>query len=303
MAYYSGQVSSYQELKDVLMNACIQHGWNQNDQILNKDSMFFKFRVSNVNGYPDGIGLLVKGGTSSSNFSSPEVRLGSIGSSTDAPYPTKVAFPVDYRIHIFENEVFLIIKYNLDKFMHVAFGYDPVTHAIFLSASTRQYTASFDSFYLTSSGGGSQYNEYAAGGGFFWDSANMGWNNTKNTVLFDGDWSANGGVFQSQVGFVSAMPSYSVLINRQPSNWSNEAVLLPINIYKTELSKKVKHIAFVENARYTRLDYYDPEQIIELGNVRWKIYPFHFKNINARNGGDGINHSGTLGWAIRYDGP
>lgn len=303
MAYYDGQASSYQELQDVLVNACIAQGWSWGNQVLNKENMFFRLRTSIANGYPDGPGLLIKGGISNSNFNSPEVRLGSIGQSSDAVYPTKVSFPVDYRIHIFENEVFLIIRYNLNKFLYIAFGSDPITSTIWLSASTRQYISSYDSFYLRASSGGSNGNEFAAGGGFFWDSMNLGGQNTKSTAFIDGNWSSSGGMFQNQSGFVSAIPSYLILMNRQPSLWSSDSILLPINIYKRDLSEKIKHIAFVENARYTRLDHYEPEQIIQLGNMKWKVYPFHFKNINGRNGGDAINHSGTLGWAIRYDGP
>jgi len=59
----------------------------------------------------------------------------------------------------------------------------------------------------------------------------------------------------------------------------------------------------LQNARTLRVDNYDPGQIITLGDDQWRIYPFYRKNADQRDGttSSGGDHSGTMGWAIRYD--
>ncbi|WP_151979772.1 hypothetical protein [Acinetobacter guerrae] len=303
MAYYNGQVSSYQELQDVLINECSKNGWSvSGNNIISKAEMFFKLRVSNENGNPNGPGLLMQGGNSISNFTSPEVRLGNIAKSIQAQYPLKIVFPINYMIHIFDHEVFLIINYQIDNFMYLAFGQDQFSNAKYLSGSAYQFISDYDQFAIYDNGGGSNSNPILSGAGFFWASSGAGIN-TKDTVYFDGNWSSTSGVFAYQIETVSALPSYFNLINKIPSLWSSDSVFLPINIFKLADSSKVRLICQIQNAKFTRLDNFEPNQIIELGNDKWKIYPFHKKNIQNRNGGSNINHTGTFGWAIRYDGP
>lgn len=302
MTYYSGQVSSYQELRDVLINACFESGWTVNGNVINKDEMFFRLTVSNENGNPNGPGLIMHGGNSVSEFPSPGVRLGNISTSAASNYPQKIIFPIDFMIHIFEHEVFLIVNYQIDSFMYLSFGQDQLTNAIWLSGSIYQFISSSDSFAIFKNWGGSDTNATYNGAGFFWAGAGAGIN-TKDTIYFDGQWSTTSGNFGYSVGAVSALPSYVNLIERIPSAFSSDSILLPINIFKTSESYKVKLISQVVNARFTRLDNFEPNQIIQLGAEKWKIYPFHRKNITARDGGSPINHTGTFGWAIRYDGP
>ena len=68
-------------------------------------------------------------------------------------------------------------------------------------------------------------------------------------------------------------------------------------------SNKVSILAKIENARYLRIDNLQPEQILTFGAEKWMVFPFHKKNSSVRDGGTSIDHSGTFGWAIRYDGP
>lgn len=103
-------------------------------------------------------------------------------------------------------------------------------------------------------------------------------------------------------GNVPAAPHLS----RSPSAWNQESPLLPIQCTLVRASSKVSLVADIRNARYLRVDNHSPEQIIELGPDRWKIYPFYRKNTSARDGSVapvGTDHTGTFGWAIRYDGP
>lgn len=103
----------------------------------------------------------------------------------------------------------------------------------------------------------------------------------------------------SPVGIAPTAPLMGLL----PNTWNSEAVLLPIRAYKVRPSYKISLTADLEHARYTRIDNYTPGQIITLGSERWKIFPWYRKDAVNRNGGYVINHSGTFGWAIRYEGP
>ncbi len=102
---------------------------------------------------------------------------------------------------------------------------------------------------------------------------------------------------------VQAVRLIQPLISRQPSAFSSEAIFLPIQIAVPRASNKTSIVADVKNARYLRIDNYEPGQILTLGNDKWMVFPFHRKNITARNGGDYIDHTGTFGWVIRYEGP
>ena len=57
------------------------------------------------------------------------------------------------------------------------------------------------------------------------------------------------------------------------------------------------------HCRFLRIDNYQPGDIIPLGPDRWKVAPWYRKNTAQRDGGSNIQHTGTFGWAIRYDGP
>ena len=88
-----------------------------------------------------------------------------------------------------------------------------------------------------------------------------------------------------------------------PSAWNGESVLVPIQVITSRPSNLWSLVGELTHARYVRLDNLEPGQLITLGPDRWKVYPFYRKDATARDGGDGIDHTGTLGWAIRYDGP
>lgn len=89
----------------------------------------------------------------------------------------------------------------------------------------------------------------------------------------------------------------------QPSVWNSEAVLLPIKAFIGRPSAKTSLGADMEFARRLRIDNLTPGDILVLGSDKWKIYPWYRKDVANRNGGIYANHSGTFGWAIRYQGP
>jgi hypothetical protein len=94
------------------------------------------------------------------------------------------------------------------------------------------------------------------------------------------------------------------LISRIPNAWNSQAVLLPCHLLITRASNKRSVIGEIGHVRHLRVDNYNPGDIITIGSDRWKVFPWIKKDSSNRNGYRwGAYHSGTFGWAIRYDGP
>ena len=312
MAYYSGQASSYQELLNVLVTACVAQGWIWADGILNKGNAFVGVAYNPTPTYANGSGLQFQGGTGKSNGSlvnpsSIKVRIGPLNAGTFVPAPS---FPLQYHIFIFDNpnEVYLIIKYEIDRFCFVGFGLSNVlNNGLWLSGSTglRYSTGNTGSSGHISisleSGGASQSPSYARSTGFFWqNSSNADIGCISQTIFTDIDligWTDKNSIF------TPANQKLAPLTSRSPSSWSNESILFPIEPVLARASNKVSILAKIENARYLRIDNLQPEQILTFGAEKWMVFPFHKKNSSVRDGGTSIDHSGTFGWAIRYDGP
>ena len=96
--------------------------------------------------------------------------------------------------------------------------------------------------------------------------------------------------------------AYKPLHTRARPGWNGASPLLPIKEYETVGANRVRLITELAHARYVRVDNLEPGQVLALGSDRWKVYPFYKKNAVVPDGGDGLDHSGTFGWALRYDG-
>lgn len=90
---------------------------------------------------------------------------------------------------------------------------------------------------------------------------------------------------------------------RGPNTWNSQTNLIPINLHKITASSRYMYLGYIEHIRLIRIDNYELGDIITIGSDRWKVFPWVQKNSVYRNGGGPISHSGTLGAAVRYDGP
>ncbi len=317
MAFYSGQASSYQELLDVLINACVTKGWTWADGILSKGKAFIRPFVSTTATTAQGRGIIIQGGTgkTGSNLDDPSVakpRLGALGAATSKS--TEVIFPCDYNIHIFNDpdEVYLVVNFSIDRFYYLAFGLSNVNLIgtglwLMATASSGYDTTGLEGnsgWDIGSSGGG--VNGYYFACGPFWQTTFSTNTNLRNHIIHTGlnstGWQQTGN--DTQQSATNAVHSIRNIITRLPNNFFSETTFLPIQILNYVLSNKCSMVADLRNARYLRIDNFEPNQIITIGSVKWKIYPFYRKNIANRSGGNyGITHTGTFGWAIRYDGP
>lgn len=304
MAYYSGQATSYQELLDVLVAACVAEGWTWANSILNKSTAYLK--LSNQTGNHPGV--VAQGGTGESsgalvNPSSAMPRLGRpayLGQGNNS----NVTWPAQYYIHIYENpdEVYLVLHHSVDAFWKLAFGLSNLNGSGLWVTGTAgmrgptQSSAAQGSFAPVINGSG---NSVLSTGIPFWQSNSGGNIYTENILFRDGSWLESGTTF-------NAVRAIAPFFDRLPSSWNSESILIPILAYESVASNKISLKLQLNNARYIRIDNYEPNQVLNLGNDRWKIYPGVRKNIASRDGGrtsDGYDHSGTFGIAIRYDGP
>ena len=314
MAYFSGLASSYPDLISQLVNSCIAEGWTWQDSILSKSTAFVKVIYNPTASFGSGAGIQLQGGTGKAgsnllNPSSCAMRLGPFGTGALlVPAPT---FPLQYHFFIFDdpNEVFVIVKYDNDRFLFLGFGLSTISGCgLWMSASLglRSGTNSTGtSISIDQTNGGlTGSSSYVSSSGFFWQSNNLVGNSVLATqtlyTTIDGlGWTEN----SSYTTNIPAQKSLAPLISRLPSAWSNETVLLPIQPILQRSSFKSSIIADIKNARYARIDNLEPEQILTIGSEKWMVFPFHKKNSRVRNGGSVIDHTGTLGWAIRYEGP
>lgn len=295
MGYHSGSANDMGEVRAALVAACSSEGWawNGSTEVLSKGAMYVRLQV--VSGY-----LTLLGRTGPTTGSAPSiVRLGAITGSA-------VVYPLAYEVFVFEDEVYLIVCFSVDTYLWCAFGQSTIDGlpgtGMWLGATCGSSLGSQKITITPVSGGGNQ--AYAGtSAALFWAN-NVGSANALNYFVhhhMDGrGWDLTLATVPTlAVGISARAPLLSIL----PNSWNSEAVLLPLCAYAIRLSNKVSLCADLENARCTRIDNYSPGQIITLGADRWKIFPWYRKDSSARDGGSDIAHTGTMGWAIRYEGP
>lgn len=300
MGYYNGTANDIAAVRSALVNACTLEGWawNSSTEMLSKGAMFLRLQVVS-----NDLTLLAR--TSAASGDAPGVvRMGPIGGNVVQPALT---FPVAYEIFVFSDEIFMVINYSIDCYQWCAFGRSTVAGL----PGTGMWVGATkgDGSYNGTNG----VNIFAATGGtsfqvcpaLSWATIGGDDGYTDNNFWLHSNLDSQGWwLTQTLSGSVPVgIAASAPLIGLLPSAWNSEAVLLPIRFYKVRPSSKISLTGDVENARYTRVDNYAPGEIITLGADRWKVYPWYRKNTSGRNGGNGITHSGTFGWAIRYEGP
>lgn len=297
MAYYSGSANDLATLRAAILSACTDHGWSLSGNILSKGTQFLQILVES--GY---LTFLAGTGASAGAITGAapnKVKIGNMG-------VTLLTYPLAYELFVFDLEVYVVVNFSVDAYQWAAWGLSTVGGlagtGMWVGASGGDYvpSAPYD-ISISNLGGGANGRP---SGALFWTTTLSGAANITSHLHHNLDgrgWDlANPSNPALAVGIEALVPLMTLL----PSAWNSEAVLLPIRAYAIRPSSRCSLIADLENARYTRLDNYNPGQIIQLGADRWKVFPWLRKNMTVRNGGQSIvGHSGTLGWAIRYEGP
>lgn len=314
MAYLTGSVNSFDDLRQVLIDGCVAAGWTFNSGILSKGAAFVRPYVNNVHSDEIGSGLLIEPGTGQSGAaltgaSGGSQRLGS----TNGKVPA-IVFPAVYFLFTFAlpDEVYLLLRSGPDLYFRICFGVSDIPgiggSGLWVDGSICQYGgyihSPFGSGSFSESGGlgGRDSSNYIKTTGFWQSSSSFMGNSAINaaSIIRINEWSVGRSI---TLGGCEAITQAYPLLGIAKSSWSAESVLLPIRVLQGMEENKVRLVLEVRNARYMRIGNNDPEQVITLGPDRWKVFPFLRKNASVPDGGFEIDHSGTFGWAIRYDGP
>lgn len=290
MAYYTGQANSFADLFSALKNACELEGWAVSGNIFHKDVCYVKIENLTTE-------LRISGGTgtASNDLTGHANVYCRIRSMSARP----LVWPVDYHVHITAQAVFLIINFSVSYYQWLAFG----TANKVGNIGTGNWFGATVPVFSTEQAWTEPYNSgysYSTGAAPFLNTGNFAYGNFRSSYIhvpLDGvEWL--GSDAQSEPHMTRNLyPIWGLT----PNAWNNESVLLPVYISHARPSSKSSIVAQIDDFRLVRITHYEPGQVIIIGHEKWKIYPFFAKNSNVPNGGAG--HSGTLGWAIRYDGP
>lgn len=320
MSYYSGSATSITALRQAVIDACTSEGWSwdSGNNVLSKSALFVRLIVTATE-------LQLLGRTAPLSGDAPgTVNIGRLCNSGGLP-TFDFTWPATYHLFIFTNpdEVYLVVRYDVDVFQWAAFGKSAVAglpgSGMWIGATRGDVLA----VGISSSGGVATINRQSGGfsnvQGRRYISPGWGWYNQfsspatavqdRNTFvhsnLDDQGWLLNALLTNTNIG----VTAISELLATQPSAWNSEAALMPMRAYKIRPSSRVSLVADLVHARHVRVDNYEPGQVIELGSDRWMVFPWLRKSLAARDGSTAlsdagsINHSGTFGWAIRYEGP
>jgi hypothetical protein len=236
-----------------------------------------------------------------------------------------ITYPCNWEFHGHSQEVYFVVNFAVDRYQYLAFGKSTVPGlpgvGTWIGATIGQVidelTSSTYSYAnpiaISSYGGGGSYGtpfNLLAAALFGTDiAADEGGNATVSYVHHDLDgygWRTEPSSSSSYAPFGRrwiVTTSNTGPYMMQPSAWNSEAVLLPLRCYFRRPSSMLSLIVDCEHARLLRIDNLTPGDVLTLGSDKWKVYPWHRKNTAARNGGSGIDHTGTFGWAVRYLGP
>lgn len=319
MAYYTGNAANLAAVLTALTSCCETEGWTYSGGILYKadPGIYVRLDATTVIGTagPAPFRLWAR------NVSEAEAPgyVSMQGICNEA-----ITYPVTYHCFVFTNEVYFIINWS-DKYQWCAFGQSQQPG---LGGSGNWVAASVGSATYRTDYGSWKYPlttnimcsapsciEYADRNSptFMWYPAGT----IGVTASSSSGYSVHRCNFFMDVGLDSGdanhpwMPSLSTLcpgkkyiedlILTQPNAFNNEGVLLPIKVIKTRASSKYSQVLQLENARNIRINNYTPQEIIALGTDQWMIFPWYKKNASVPDGGENITHTGTMGWAIKYE--
>lgn len=282
MAYVTGSANTLADLLAAIQNACTANGWVLSaGGVLSKGACFTELKIAS------GV-ITIRGGTGvdgSGNLTgacdTPTGRLGQT-------WPGQVfTFPMTYFIHVnaAPDEVYVVCNFNVTYYQSVAFG---TSATLGLVGSGGWYVGPFND--LPNNG---WYRVAPVG-----TTGETGQGTVTSVFGKDGTTRFAGGVnhrMDSATWVVNgAYRDWASLFFRQPNQWNQESILMPIRVYANRSSGFISPVLECAHARFVSIANLDDKQIITLGSDRWKIYPYGLR---------GAAGSGNAGHAFRYDGP
>jgi hypothetical protein len=315
MAYYTGSVSSYADIRTALIAALTANGWtwDSGNEVLYKAPMYVRIQTTATK-----VHFLMR--TALLTDPCPyAVAIGRSGSGVTggqtADLQNDITFPATYHCHVFAEEIYLIVNHDAIKYQFCTFGKSNVPgipgSGLYISGTCNaneagMFGTSYSAYNNNNISGSGMFSSSAGTVCYspFWFQGMTPYaispqfcNSFVDTNLDAQRWILSAGGNDNGIG-ISYLTN---LLNCQPNAYNSESVLLPIRAYKTRPSSKLSLVLDLAYARFLRIDNYDPGQIITLGADQWKVYPTFRKDMTNRSCTVVTNHSGTFGWAIKYE--
>lgn len=230
----------------------------------------------------------------------------------------EITYPCNYEVFGFAQELYMVINYDVDSYQWMAFGKTTVpgipgqggwcgaTMGAYTGPTTETATVAPIRMDLMGGGLSNTGGPKQIAPALFWyrnTSTNL-FNPECRNVWVNSNLDSHGWKWGATADYEPiGARAIGRMLSMLPNGWNSETVLLPIRGFKERESYKASLVADLQHARYTRVDNHAPGAIITIGSDKWKLFPFYRKDLTARDAGTNINHTGTLGWAIRYEGP
>lgn len=329
MPFVTGTANNQAELLTALRNACVANGYTLTGEVLSKGDVHVRTYNSATSGEDNALvvwmGKGSSGGTLTDAFQ--------YGVTPNRSTVHRCAYPVTYDIHIHGSEVFMVWWDANGLYFWLGWGQSSpysatpgagnclwcggtASTAYLIDCGTYYTPARWISIGATFGGsttGNSLNSQQCIAPALFWHTHNprtMGFSGTLYTDPTGLALGGRGPVTDSTDDLpVTGLRHLDPLLSRQPNAWNNESLLLPIHCFTPVASSKQKLDITVQNARYFRLNNVDPLTVLTLAGTSWKVYPWYKLDRSTPNGAASgastaaVNHTGTFGWAIKYDGP
>lgn len=318
MAYQTGSVNSPAVLKTIIENFCVANGWTVT-------TVASVTRLNNANSHiqigTTSTGVYLQGALDSSTttLNSP--------SGLNAPI---ASWPVTYHLFAFGNpcQVVCAINYDILIMNYLMFG-DIVkvndsayvggdwywgTRGDLSGLVNNHMIYGFDADSIDSNYDGAVSGSVMPFMQTFWTTTlKMG--SYIHAEIDNSIWKT-ASYSTLTTNHVKLSPTTLCSIFRGLNTWNSQAVLVPIHLDALGGSSLWHYLGYVEHIRLIRIDNYNIGDIVTIGSDRWKVFPCFYKDTAYRNsqsiGVTTVGHvnyyttvksSGTLGFAIRYDGP
>lgn len=311
MAYVSGNAADVAALTSAIISACTSNGWTATAaDVVSKGDAFIKLTSDAPN---DRVVCRAGLGYATGALTDPMPQ----DSYLDHPLSSEAwAWPLAYEIHLHGSEVYVVTNWDTDKYSFLAFGQSKITgmtgKGVWVCGTGDVSVENGGDFYWIDGGVLNGYNAGAvndnARTGLFMLATAISWPTpgarSLGTYIHHGFTGWNGVSNDSLVITTDACRQLTMLDN--PSvNPTGQTTLVPIQPVIDRGSSKVSMVADLLYARYVRLDTLNPGDVVTFGGDKWKVYPVYKRSSAVRSpvGNTQLKHSGTYGYAIRYDGP